>query len=404
VRYTFLDCTIDLRTRVLSRRGRPLAIEPKAFDVLAYLVRHRDRVVFKDELMRELWPKLFVTELTVSKSVSRARLTIGDMRSRRKVIQTVHGRGFRFIAPVKVTGTQSRHGADLVGGTHCPQCRTELTAAPGNAASSLSQVSASEEGTPALRHEVLLPRRPPTEHRQLIVLFADLLVPKQLDGDALEELRQRYHRICSALVTRDGSWLLFGSSMLAYFSLPETDHDGVRRVIRLGRDLVSAIDRVADVLSAPGAVPVSVKIGIHASTVSLGGVDPRMALCESVTIASALQRVAAPGEVVLSGSVLRLVSGISTLSLGERSVHGIAHPIATYRLLTESYAPALEHTPHPSVIRSSFAERIGPPYFVPPTSSRIGAAGNRRRSRRWQSVHQHAESKTAPPRESRRVG
>src|SRR5215210_7105104 len=73
-------------------------MEPQAFDVLVYLVSHRDRVVPKDELMDAIWGGRFVTETAVTSRIKQARKAVGDDGQAQKVIRTVHGRGYRFVA------------------------------------------------------------------------------------------------------------------------------------------------------------------------------------------------------------------------------------------------------------------------------------------------------------------
>ena len=80
-------------------------MEPQTFDVLAYLVAHRDRVVPKDELMDAVWGGRFVSEAAVTSRIKQVRRAVGDDGQAQRVIQTVHGRGYRFVAAV---GTASR--------------------------------------------------------------------------------------------------------------------------------------------------------------------------------------------------------------------------------------------------------------------------------------------------------
>src|SRR5262249_15581454 len=55
VRYLFDDCTLDTERRELRRGAEPLSLEPQVFDLIVHLIRHRDRVVSKDELVAEIW-------------------------------------------------------------------------------------------------------------------------------------------------------------------------------------------------------------------------------------------------------------------------------------------------------------------------------------------------------------
>src|SRR5262245_49720529 len=60
MRYTFGDYTLDTHRYELCRAGIPLKLQPKVFDLLAYLIQHRDRVVTRQELFDILWPEQFV--------------------------------------------------------------------------------------------------------------------------------------------------------------------------------------------------------------------------------------------------------------------------------------------------------------------------------------------------------
>jgi len=81
----------------LRRAGRPVPLEPQAFDVLSYLVSHRDRVVSKQELMDAIWGGRFVTDAAVTSRIKQVRRAVGDDGRDQRVIRTVHGRGYRFV-------------------------------------------------------------------------------------------------------------------------------------------------------------------------------------------------------------------------------------------------------------------------------------------------------------------
>ena len=99
--HAFGDCELDGERFELRRRGTPVKLERKVFDVVAYLVRHADRVVTKAELLDAVWPDVAVSESVLPKCIAAARRAVGDTRQRPAVIQTVHGRGYRLIAPVE---------------------------------------------------------------------------------------------------------------------------------------------------------------------------------------------------------------------------------------------------------------------------------------------------------------
>jgi len=91
---------LDTALFELRRGGQAVPLEPQAFDVLAYLVAHRDRVVPKEELMDAVWGGRFVSEAAVTSRIKQARRAVGDDGQAQRVIRTVHGRGYRFVAPL----------------------------------------------------------------------------------------------------------------------------------------------------------------------------------------------------------------------------------------------------------------------------------------------------------------
>jgi DNA-binding winged helix-turn-helix (wHTH) protein len=101
--YVFGACELDLGRSELRRAGVPVAIQPKPLALLAYLLAHRNRVVPKQELLRELWADAAVTESSLTKAVSIARKAIGGA-GRAGAIRSVARRGYRFVGEVAVQG------------------------------------------------------------------------------------------------------------------------------------------------------------------------------------------------------------------------------------------------------------------------------------------------------------
>lgn len=102
--YEFGSYELDTRVFELRHAGSVCAIEPQVFDVLAYLAEHRDRVISKEELLEKLWPDRFVSETTLTSRLKAARRAVGDDGKAQSVIRTLHGRGYRFVAGVRISG------------------------------------------------------------------------------------------------------------------------------------------------------------------------------------------------------------------------------------------------------------------------------------------------------------
>ena len=73
MRYDFGDCELDVACYELRRRGEVVALGPKVFEVLVYLIRHRERVVSKQELFEALWPGQFVSDAALVRCTAAAR-------------------------------------------------------------------------------------------------------------------------------------------------------------------------------------------------------------------------------------------------------------------------------------------------------------------------------------------
>ena len=99
--YKFLDRELDLDRRELRQNEEVLAIQRKVFDLLLYLVEHRDRAVGKDELQDAIWPGTIVTETALTRAIMKARRSVGDDANTQVAIKTVHGHGYRFVAEVE---------------------------------------------------------------------------------------------------------------------------------------------------------------------------------------------------------------------------------------------------------------------------------------------------------------
>jgi DNA-binding winged helix-turn-helix (wHTH) protein/predicted ATPase len=114
--YAFGDCELDPERYELRRGGERQHVEPQVFDLLAYLVAHRDRVVTREELLAQVWGHTFVSEATLSSRVMAVRKAIGDSGRAQALIRTVRGRGYEFIGAVEQAGaapipTQAPSGA-----------------------------------------------------------------------------------------------------------------------------------------------------------------------------------------------------------------------------------------------------------------------------------------------------
>jgi DNA-binding winged helix-turn-helix (wHTH) protein len=95
---------LDAARRTLTRNGAKVPLQARPFDLLLHLIAHRERVVSHDELLDAFWPGVNVTPAALARAVYKARRAVGNAGETHSVIATVHGRGFRFLAPVRIEG------------------------------------------------------------------------------------------------------------------------------------------------------------------------------------------------------------------------------------------------------------------------------------------------------------
>jgi len=101
VRYLFDSYVLDTDRRELRREGDPVSLEPQVFDLLAYLIEKRDRVVDKDDLLASIWQGRIVSESTVTSRINAARRAIGDSGDQQRLIKTFLRKGIRFVGEVR---------------------------------------------------------------------------------------------------------------------------------------------------------------------------------------------------------------------------------------------------------------------------------------------------------------
>ncbi len=117
--YQFDDVLVEPQTFKVWKAGQPLPLEPKAFEVLVFLLRHRERMVEKNELLEAVWGETFVTPNALTRVVAHLRKLLGDDPKEARYIETVPTRGYRFIAEVQMVdaGQKNLNGSSWVEST-----------------------------------------------------------------------------------------------------------------------------------------------------------------------------------------------------------------------------------------------------------------------------------------------
>ena len=104
VGYQFGAFTVHETRRELNRDGAPLEIGSRALDVLLALLRRHAGVATKSDIMTEVWPGVIVEENNLTTQIATVRRVLGEGVDGQRFILTVPGRGYRFVAPVRLVG------------------------------------------------------------------------------------------------------------------------------------------------------------------------------------------------------------------------------------------------------------------------------------------------------------
>ncbi|QOG22655.1 MULTISPECIES: winged helix-turn-helix domain-containing tetratricopeptide repeat protein [Bradyrhizobium] len=101
MRYLFEGHALDTDRRELRRGPDALLVAPQVFDLLAYLIGHRERVVSKDELISAIWNGRAVSDAALTTRLNAVRSAIGDSGEQQRLIKTLPRKGFRFVGVVR---------------------------------------------------------------------------------------------------------------------------------------------------------------------------------------------------------------------------------------------------------------------------------------------------------------
>jgi len=112
--YSFSDFTLDTERRELRQGAETISVAPQVFDLLNYLIRNRERVVSKDELIAGVWNGRIVSDAALTTRINGARCAIGDTGEKQDLIKTLPRKGFRFVGAVQETGSSAIKAAGSV--------------------------------------------------------------------------------------------------------------------------------------------------------------------------------------------------------------------------------------------------------------------------------------------------
>ena len=99
--YQFEDYSLDVDRQELRRGTKLVDVEPQVLDLLQYVIRHRERVVSKDDLIEHVWHGRIVSDSALTSRITAARQAIGDSGNHQRLIRTIARKGIRFVGEVR---------------------------------------------------------------------------------------------------------------------------------------------------------------------------------------------------------------------------------------------------------------------------------------------------------------
>jgi pimeloyl-ACP methyl ester carboxylesterase/DNA-binding winged helix-turn-helix (wHTH) protein len=122
--FFFEDKVLDPNRRELRCKGGLVAVEPQVFDLIVFLVRNRDRVVSKDDLIAGVWDGRIVSDSTLASRINAARRALDDNGDAQRLIRTAARKGVRFVGAVREGQVPSELSAPAVRNQEVTFCRT----------------------------------------------------------------------------------------------------------------------------------------------------------------------------------------------------------------------------------------------------------------------------------------
>src|SRR4029453_12454052 len=240
--WRFADFRLDPDNACLWHGTQRIALTPKAFGVLHYLVTHPDRLVTQDMLLAAVWPETAGSDTVVRIAIGELRRALGDTAQASQYIATVQRWGYRFVAPVVV------YPEEVPGPAAPVTPPAPETRAPGpSEAPVLPPDRPAASARPCVQPfpAALVP--PEAERRPLTVLFCDLVdstrLASHLDPEDFRDIVRAYHQTCTAVIQRFDGYVAqyLGDGLLVYFGYPVAHEDDAQRAVRTGLGILEAI-------------------------------------------------------------------------------------------------------------------------------------------------------------------
>ena len=331
MRYIFGDYVLDTQRHELHHAGEPIKLRRKVFQVLAYLLAHRDRVVPKQELLERLWPDQFVGDETLTSCIKTLRQALGERGRTPRFVRTLHGQGYRFVGAVEEREHRPADDAPQALPQRGGEVATRQAKGPSPALSSpLADLgSAPWEALDG-------------EHKQVTVLCGALAeapaLAARLGPEAMYHLMHDVLALAQDTVQRYEGTLtqVSGEGFLALFGAPVAQEDHARRAVLAALELRQRLHAPDAIRGQPHGV--AVRLGLHTGPVVVGPLayepqQPYTAAGDTLHLATRLQQQAAPDTLLVSAATYALVQDeVQGEACETSSLDGPSTPVPVYAI------------------------------------------------------------------------
>src|SRR5262249_49006538 len=308
------------------RAGQSTRLAPKVFEVLCYLLEHRDRVVSKQELCEQVWEGLAISDATLESCLRAVRVVVGDSGQAQRIIQTQRGYGYRFVAdagllpdetsipplppeaaplplapPPVVPGVGPCPACQHVNAedaTFCAGCGWRLRQPCAHCGQDIllpaafctacgqALVAPSPPGpvaplapAPALSQTAVTPLDQGgfgAERKLVTVLCCTVantaVGGAPLDLETLYRVMQELRALAHDVVRPYGARLhpVLGDHLLIMFGVPAAQEDDARRAVRVALELQRRFELHQERLETVGRAPLAIRIGLHTGLAVVG--------------------------------------------------------------------------------------------------------------------------------------
>jgi len=308
MRYRFGDYQLDTDRHALEHAGVPVKLERKVYQVLTYLVQHREHLVPRAELLEHVWPGVYVAEAAVTRCIVALRKAVGDDRERQQVIQTLHGQGYRFVAPVTMGDAPPSPPAYAAAPVPSAAWRAATGFVDLDAAVAMVLPSSTPSG------------RLGTGERKLVTVLCCTLDlseddPTAHDPEARYTLLQALVDVATPAIHHYGGRLqtVGAEGLVAVFGVPQILEDHAPRAVQAALELQHRLPALAP----RGGL--ALRMGLHTGVAVVGHLGDATAAPyvdgEVVAVAMRLGHEAPTGAIVVSEAIARLVRYLVQLEL-----------------------------------------------------------------------------------------